>query len=105
MPAVYSSFDVSTSCSLSEGFSNTLAEAMACGVPCVATDAGDARLILGDTGIVVESRNPAALAEAWQRLLDCDHMEIRDACRRRIVDAFSVEALTSRTAELLAERD
>ena len=105
MPAVYSAFDVSTSCSLSEGFSNTLAEAMACGVPCVATDAGDARLILGDTGIVVESRNPVALADAWQRLLDCDRMDIRDACRRRIVDSFSAEALTSRTAELLERRN
>ena len=104
MAAVYSAFDVSTSCSLSEGFSNTLAEAMACGVPCVATDVGDARAILGETGIIVAPRNPQALADAWQRILDSDHHAMRDACRRRIVDAYGVDALATRTVQLFQRR-
>jgi glycosyltransferase involved in cell wall biosynthesis len=103
MAAVYSAFDVSTSCSLSEGFSNTLAEAMACGVPCVATDVGDARVILGETGLVVGSRNPTALAQAWERMLRSNRTSAREACRRRIVDCYGVEALAARTLSLLAD--
>ena len=41
MPAVYNALDILCSSSDSEGFGLTVAEAMACGVPCVATDVGD----------------------------------------------------------------
>ena len=70
MSAALNALEISTLCSVSEGFPNTVGEAMACGVPCVVTDVGDARLLCGDTGIVVPKSDPAALAEAWARLSD-----------------------------------
>lgn len=53
-----------------EGFPNFIGEAMAVGVPCVATDSGDCRVIIGDTGRVVPPREPAALAAALGAMLD-----------------------------------
>lgn len=62
--------DVATSTSAwGEGFSNTIGEAMACGIPCVATNIGDSARVLGKTGICVPAENPSAIAEAWERLL------------------------------------
>jgi glycosyltransferase involved in cell wall biosynthesis len=49
-----------------EGLGNALIEALRFGLPCVASDAGPVRELLGDgqTGVVVPSGDPAALAQA-----------------------------------------
>jgi glycosyltransferase involved in cell wall biosynthesis len=67
---VYPALDVLTLCSIAgEGFPNVLCEAMACDVPCVATDIGDSREIIGDRRWIVAKRDHEALAGAWRRLL------------------------------------
>ena len=97
MPAVYSSLDLLVSSSFSEGFPNVIGEAMACGVPCVVTDTGDSALIVGETGCVVEPRNPSALAGAIISRMERDREEWGRRARSRIQENFSVERMTAQT--------
>jgi glycosyltransferase involved in cell wall biosynthesis len=103
--AVYNALDLVTSCSsFGEGFSNVIGEAMACGRPCVVTDVGDARRIVGDTSYVVVSGNPAALALAWQEALDAgvdEQAKQGQRARERIIQYFSLERLIEETALVL----
>jgi glycosyltransferase involved in cell wall biosynthesis len=94
VPDLLAGADVVVSSSISEGFSNALAEGMAAGLPAVATDVGDARTILGDTGVLCPPRDPIALAGAIKTLLDEAETDFRRraaTARQRIADNFSLE--------------
>ncbi len=100
MAAVYSALDISVSSSaFGEGTPNVLAESMACGVPCVTTDAGDSALTVGELGKVVPPRDPQALAEAVLAMV-ANPPDPADL-RAHIATNFSMEALVSRTDEAL----
>jgi glycosyltransferase involved in cell wall biosynthesis len=99
--AMHNALDVAVSSSYTfEGFSNAVAEAMACGTPCVVTDVGDSRRIVGDDRFVVPPRDPERLAAALLRMLDA-LPEMRGKVRERIVTEFSVERLVARTEDVL----
>ncbi|MEW5733314.1 MAG: glycosyltransferase, partial [Thermodesulfobacteriota bacterium] len=93
MPAFYNGLTALCSSSESEGFPNVLAEAMACGVPCAATDAGDSARIAGDTSRIVARNDPAALSHALASLLALSPVErsrVSADCRQRIAGHFSL---------------
>ena len=107
MARVYSAFDIAAlSSAFGEGFPNVLGEAMSCGVPCVATDCGDAADILGPTGTVVPRRNSEALAEAWSALISIGPEARRSMgaeARERIVRSYNLRAIVGRYDELFSE--
>ena len=107
VPRIMAALDVCClSSAFGEGFPNVLGEAMACGVPCVATDVGDAGLIIGDTGLLVPPRDPTALGMALAAQLDRLDREgeaLRTAVRARICDQFDVEILLNHSERLLLD--
>ena len=97
MPAVYNALEICVSSSVSEGFPNAVAEPMACGTPCVATNVGDSALIVGDAGVIVPAGDPDAIADGILRLITNHAQYPRERVRRRITDNFTAERLVART--------
>jgi glycosyltransferase involved in cell wall biosynthesis len=106
MPRLFAGLDIATSASLSEAFPMAVGEAMACGTPCVVTDVGDSKMMVYDTGRVVPTEDPQALADAWQGLL-AEGRTAREqmgfAARNRIEQRFAVSAIVERYQELYRE--
>ncbi len=102
VPAMLAAADVIVSASAyGEGFSNAIAEGMACGLPAVATDVGDARRSVGPAGTGVAPRNPAALAAAIEKLLhDPGRLAVGRAARARIEEEFSLDRAVERFRQL-----
>ena len=104
MPAVLSALDIASSSSaFGEGFSNAIAESMACERPCVVTDVGDSARIVGEVGEVAPPRDPNALANALKRMLGRidENAELGRQARARIVSQFAVEHMVMRTDLIL----
>ncbi len=101
---LYNICDIKVLASFYEGTANVLLEAMACGLPIIATDAGDnARVAIdGETGFVVNVDDVDALTDRLQRLLQDDLLVERmgRAGRVRVEQEFSIPAMARRTGEL-----
>jgi len=104
MTSGYNTMDICCCCSAaSEGTANCVAEAMACGIPCVVTDVGDLPFMVGDTGVVVPKRDPVSLAagfvEMAQRL---EHdLQMPDSARARVLTELDLGTLVEKTSNAL----
>jgi glycosyltransferase involved in cell wall biosynthesis len=104
LPAVYSACTLtSSSSSFGEGFPNVVAESLACEVPCVATDVGDSSRVLGPGGMIVPPGNPAALAEAWERIISLSQQQQRHTGkkgREHVIDSFGIQKMVHATEKV-----
>jgi glycosyltransferase involved in cell wall biosynthesis len=104
MVELYAQAEVAVVPSLYEGFSLPAVEALACGVPLVATTGGALPEVVGDdgvTGMLVPPGDPGALAIAIQKVLDEPELagRLSDAGRRRVLERFTWQACARATAD------
>jgi len=107
VPLVMSAGDLFVLPSLSEGLPTVVCEAMACGLPVVATAVDGTPEIVrdGETGFLVPPRDPAALADALGRLVE-DPALARAMGRRAheiAMDTYTWDANAERTEALYEE--
>jgi glycosyltransferase involved in cell wall biosynthesis len=76
LPALYNGALLLAYPSLYEGFGLPPLEAMACGVPVVASNVSSIPEVVGDAGVLVEPRDTHALAEAIATLLDDSELRL-----------------------------
>lgn len=106
IPAFYQQANLFVFPSRDEGMPNAVLEAMASGLPVVATRiAGNEELITPEVGVLVPKDDPAALREAFLRLLpDADtRRRWGAAARRRVIQHFTWEATARRYLDLFRE--
>jgi glycosyltransferase involved in cell wall biosynthesis len=104
LAGLYAEAQVAVVPSLYEGFSLPAIEAMACGIPLVATTGGALPEVVGSdgsTGLLVEPGDPEALATGIRRVLEDETLAVRlgEGGRRRVLGRFTWHATASQTAE------
>lgn len=103
IPAVMNSLDLLTLTSVTECFPNVIGEAMACAIPCVATDVGDTSHIIGDAGKTVQVKQPEKIAEAWLDIISLDRKQkivLGEKALRRIRDNFQLHQMVHSYQEI-----
>jgi glycosyltransferase involved in cell wall biosynthesis len=104
IPRLAAALDVfALSSAYGESFPNIIGEAMACGVPCVVTEVGDAAWIVGDTGAVVPPQDAPALAEKCLdalALTPATRLATGQRARQRVRENFALEAVAQRYLQL-----
>ena len=106
IPRLTAALDVASCTSDDEAFPNVVGEAMACAVPCVVTDVGDAAAIVSDPDLVVPPGQPDALADRWARLLamtPAGRRAIGERGRARVERHYSLPAIADQYRALYTE--
>lgn len=95
---IYSGFDIYVSASIfGEGFSNSIAEAMSCELPCVVTDVGDSAFLVNDCGIVAKSNDIKSLTNAIEAMLKIDYKNLGLKSRQRVAKNFTIAKMAQST--------
>ena len=98
LEGIITSFDLLVITSRSEGFPNVLGEAMSIKVPCVSTDVGDCKYIIGNEGIIVKSFDTIEISNAIEKFYKMplkNKLKMGVKARKRIKSEFNIEKIVS----------
>jgi glycosyltransferase involved in cell wall biosynthesis len=107
LPDVYGAADVFVLASFTEGHPKVLLEAMACGVPCVASDCVGNRSLVTDgrTGLLFDPHDAKQLADCLERLIKDPALgrRLADTARAEVVARYDLRALVEREIALVRQ--
>ncbi len=92
---LYKTFDLNLLISNAEAFPNVIAESMLSGIPCIASDVGDNKMIISDLGLTVKINDEVDLSNKIikfiNKLSDKQYKQkLKILCRKRIEENFSL---------------
>jgi len=105
LPQYYAAADVFAFPTLKEGYPLVCLESMACGTPVVATKLRNISTLVGDTGILVEERNPSQLAKGIVQLLEEPTLRERLGRRaeKRVEENFTWDKISNHLMQIYEE--
>jgi glycosyltransferase involved in cell wall biosynthesis len=95
--------DIYTSPSLDEALPMSVAEAMACQVPCVVTDVGDQGKLVGQTGVVIQPDDVQEIVKGIKNIIDLDEPSQRQKgynARERILNHYSLDTTAEQYSQM-----
>ena len=104
--SVMCSFDILVSSSNAEAFGNVIAEGMLTGLPCVVTDVGVCKDIVGDTGFSVKANNTASMTLALEKLITMTHHDrktLGQNARERIKKKYNISIISKKYTKLYGD--
>lgn len=107
LPQLLKASDIFIRSSLSEGFGNSFVEAMAAGLPVIATRVGGIAdfLIDGETGFVCKPEDPESIKEAIERIIKNPETvrEVKENAFRMVTEKYDWEIVASQMKEVFAK--
>ena len=106
MPRIYRAIDLMAMTSISETGPLVIGEAMASGVPCIATNVGICKKIIKNTGWIVSIGSPMEVAAALRQAIEMDPSQmksIRERSRKIIEDQWSAARMTQSYSDLYSK--
>jgi glycosyltransferase involved in cell wall biosynthesis len=106
VPQCLSVMDIYCLPSRTEAFPNALVEAMLSGLPCVATDVGDTKIIANNLCTIVPSENSDALANALINMIEMPESQrklLGEKGKEHIQKEYSIDKMVRRYEDIYSE--